>query len=254
MRRFILLLVFMVASPLASAQRSAPITGIDPFVDVVDHSRFDSLWRASKSFGRLSTAGLTSDAYTEYRSMLEGARPRSFMLDSQIAFWVNAYLACLMETIHVRAGYRSTIWDSLYLERDTFHIAGEAMTLKAVQDQLLAISGSVLIRAVMSTGSTLQAPYPSHALYAKTVRKELRAQVRKIMRSERFVMFDPAGNTLQLGTVFEPWMDSMVLEAGSVLHFILPWVSESLAAQLALAGDSVRIIVSDRMEKVRRRR
>ena len=247
-----LVIVFCVAS--ATAQHTVPVTGVDPAADVIDHARFDSLWRASKRFGRLDTKGLQTECYRSYRTALSTAQPDGFLPTSQLAFWVNAYLACLMETMSMRTGYRSTLWDSLYLERDTFLIAEQPRTLRALGEKIVVVAGTVRARAFLATGSTNEPPFPAHACYATTIRREMREQLRKVVRSERYVLYDPAGKTLQLARLFEPWIDDMKREGGSVVNFLLPWVTEAQAAQLALAGPEVRVVLSDRIERWRRQR
>ena len=254
MAPIVLVIVVMLLSSPVLAQRTAPTIGVDPTADVIDHSRFDSLWRASKRFGRMKTSGVLSECYRTYRQTLATARPDGFLPESQLAFWVNAYLACLMETMHWRTGYRSTMWDSLYLERDTFHVAGVHHTLASLGERAVEVAGTVRARAFLATGSTNEPPFPTHACYAKTVRREMRAQLRKVVRSERYVLFDPAGRVLQLARLFGPWVEGMIDEGGSIVSFLLPWVSESQAAQLALAGQEVRVVLSDRIERWRHRR
>ncbi len=251
----IMVVVFLVALvPHAAGQRAAPITGVDPMVDVIDHGRFDSLWRASKRFGKIDTRGVQSECYRTYRAALAGAQPQRYLPESQTAFWVNAYLACLMEVMDRRVGYRSTRWDSLFRYRDTFQIAGEAWTLASMGERIVQIAGTVRARAFLATGSSAEAPFPAHACYAATVRRELREQVRKLCRSEQYVLFDPAGKTLQLARMFESWAEGMKHEGGSVVDFLLPWVSEATAAQLALAEPGIHVEYSDRIERWRRRR
>lgn len=251
----IMVVVFlMVLVPNAAGQRAAPVTGRDPSADVIDHARFDSLWRASKRFGKIDTRGVRTECYRSYRTALAGGRPAGFLPESQLAFWVNAYLACLMEVMDRRVGYRSTRWDSLFRYRDTFEIAGEACTLASMGERIVQIAGTVRARAFLATGSSTEAPFPAHACYAATVRRELREQVRKVCRSEQYVLFDPAGRTLQLARMFESWAPDMVTEGGSVVDFLLPWVSEATAAQLALAQPGIHVEYSDRIERWRRRR
>ena len=250
----LVVLLLLLGGPAAYAQRAAPITGADPSEDVIDHGRFDSLWRASKRFGRIDTRGVSTECYTSYRAALAGATPQRYLPESQTAFWVNAYLACLMETMHLRTGYRSTLWDSLYDKRDTFSIAGEPHTLRSLGEKIIAVAGTVRARAFLATGSTNEPPFPAHACFAHTVRRELREQVRKVCRNDRYLLFDPAGKTLQLARMFEAWQPHMELEGGSVVDFLLPWVTEALAAQLALAGPDLRIVYSDRIERWRRQR
>lgn len=244
----IVLWILCLGTMVGSAQNATPITGADVLEDVIDHSRFDSLWRASKRFGRLSTNGVYSQAYLDYRKALATAHPDQYLPDARIAFWVNAYLALLMEAMNNRLGYRYTIWDSLYLHRDTARIAQAPFTLQQLADTIAATAGKVAIRAFLCTGSSSDPPYPAHALYAKTVTQELRIQLRKLVRSERFVLYDPAGNVLQLATMFMAWQQGMVQERGSAAEYLLPWFTEEVAAQVALRQQTLVVQYSDRIE------
>ncbi len=247
-------LVLVVFVPNAAAQRTAPTTGADVLEDVIDHRRFDSLWRASRQHGRLDGRAVLTDVYREYRMALASALPDRFLPEARLAFWINAYLALLMEVVHHRVGYRSTVWDSSFREHDTAIIAGSAFTLRAIADTVIALSGSVAYRAFLCTGSTSDPPFPSHAMYARTIRQELRNQLRRLVRSEQFVLYDPAGNVLQLASMFKPWLQAMETEKGSVVSFLLPWLDESTAAQLALHSSSLRVQIADRIERWRKAR
>ncbi len=248
------MVVVATCTTVLSAQKTAPVFGMDVFEDVVDHTRFDSLWRASLKGGKLDTRGVYSDAYTSYRRALSAAHPDHFLPDARIAFWVNAYLCLLMEVMSLRVGYRTTVWDSLYLTRDTAIVAGHPYTLERIADTLSAIAKTVAVRAFLSTGSSTGPPFPSHALYARTVRSELRTQLRRIIRSERYVLYDPAGNVLQLSMLFKAWWINMIHESGSVVEFLLPWMSEAMAAQVALHRSGLQVVLSDRIETWKRRR
>jgi hypothetical protein len=237
-----------------NAQKTAPTLTKDLYDDVVDHRRFDSLWRASKRFGKLNTDAVWSEAYATYRQSLANADPGSFYVDSRLAFWINAYLAVLMKVMQLRVGYRSTVWDSLLLVRDTFTIAHARHTLKSLSDTIIATAQTVRVRAFFCTGSSNAPPFPTGACFAKTMKALLREQLRRVCRSERYVLYDPAVNVLQLSAMFKDWFYEMSAEAGTVVDFLLPWMTEASAAQLALRKDGMQIVISDRIEKWNRAR
>ncbi len=251
---FLIFLILLMCSTSTYAQHTDAVTGMSDTTDVIDHRRFDSLWRASKRFGKISTQGVESVVYREYRDDMSTASPSAFLPMARVAFWVNAYLACLMEVMHRRVGYRTTVWDSLYLRRDTFTIAAGRWTLDDLQRKILEIGKTVQLRSVFATGGSDAPPFPAHAWTAKTVRTELRAQMRALFRSERYVLYDPAGAVLQLAVMFVPWKSGMESEAGSVEAFAGQWVSEAVAAQMALQREQITVIYSDRMVSWKRRR
>jgi hypothetical protein len=82
----------------------------------------------------------------------------------------------------------------------------------------------------------------------------LREQARRVLRSERFVFFDPGADAIQLSSFFAPFLTMMEQERGSVVQFLLPWLDDVIAAECALRRASMRVLVADRIEKWRRRR
>lgn len=248
------LMLVALVSYEACAQKTTPTLTKDIYEDVVDHHRFDSLWRASKRFGKLNTEAVWSEAYSAYRQALADADPDPFYINSRLAFWINAYLAVLIKVMQSRAGYRSSVWDSLLMVRDTFIVARARHTLKSLSDTILGTAKTVRVRAFLCTGSSNAPPFPTGVCFAKTMKASLRAQLRKICRSERYVLYDPAANVLQLSVMFKDWLTGMNSESGTVVDFLLPWVSEAAAAQLALRKAGMQIVISDRIEKWNRAR
>ena len=249
----IIILVLVCCQAAYVRAQNGPIAQ-DEWADVIDHTSFDSLWHESVTRGKLRTDGCLSTAYARYRGALASAMPAAFLPRSRTAFWVNAYLACLLEVMHVRFGYRSTVWDSLWLRRDTFLIASQFLTLADMAREAHVVSGTVGIVACLPTGSSKGAPLPSFAATAKGVRRMLRDQLRRICRSERYVLFDPAGNVLQLSKFFEPLIERMLREASSVPEWVLPYVTDQLAAQMALKAKTMGVVISDGTETWRKAR
>ena len=236
------------------AQRSAPILGMDPMADVVDHAVFDSLWRASKTAGRLSTQAVLSTAYQQYRQAIAEAIPTAYLPHAQTAFWVNAYLACLMEVLHYRVGYRTALWDSTLLVRDTFIVAGQPHTLRTIGDALVAAAGTVRARAFLCTGSDMDPPFPRHACTARTARTQMHEQLRRLCRNRRYLRYDAAGRVLQLGSMFRSWQSAEEKHGTYLVDLLLPWMAEETAAGLALAGDALRVHIVDRLDQWQVRR
>ncbi len=227
---------------------------IDEWADVVDHTPFDSLWHSSVVRGKLLTSGWQSPAYNRYRAAIAHAQPSAYLPRARSAFWVNAYLACMYETMHLRRGYRSTVWDSIWHKRDTFVVASQRMTLEEIMSKAIEISGTVGIMACLPTGSSRGAPLPSHAASAKTIHRLMRDQLRRICRSEKYLLYDPAGNILQLSTFFSPLLTAMSKEARSVPEWLLPYVTDGVAAQMALYATTMSVVVQDVIETWRKAR
>ncbi len=140
------------------------------------------------------------------------------------------------------------------MRRDTFLIAMQFLTLADVVREAQLVSGTVGIASCLPTGSSKGAPLPSFAATAKSVRRMMRDQLRRICRSEKYLLFDPAGNVLQLSTFFAPLLPSMQKEARSVPDWVLPYLTDQVAAQMALRAKTIEVVVSDGIETWRKAR
>jgi len=228
--------------------------GIDDTSDVIDYGLFDSLWTEALGQGRLATHAVRSEPFRRLAGMFEDAQPQAYGPVARSAFWINAYLLCLWRVMDRSAGYRSTIWDSTLLRRDTFVVAGGPVVLHEMRERAQRYGATVLVVMTFATGSTHAPPFPARAVRARTWYRQVRDQARRVVRSERFVLYDPAGHVLQLAGFFRPYLDAMISERGSVVQFLLPYVSEAMAAALGLRPHDLRIVVSDRIERWVRRR
>jgi hypothetical protein len=224
------------------------VVSVAPETDVVDHAVFDTLWRAAKQQGKVRTTVVLGEPYQRYRSMLAGASPERFLPAAQLAFWVNAYLACLLEVLHHRLGYRSALWDDALLQRDTFQVAGGWYSLHSMGLHIEKVAGTVKARSFLCTGSSAGPPLLRTIPRARTVRTIMHEQLRRLFRGSRYLRFDPSGSVLQLARMFQDWLPAMEREGGSVAGFLMPWLSEETAAGVAVAGVALRIQVLDRFD------
>lgn len=237
-----------------SAQRSGPVLSIDDTTDVIDHRCFDSLWHASLIQGRLDPDLIHTDCYREYRQAMESAYPGGFLPQARLAFWVNARYACLAVVMASRRGYRSTVSDSMLYRLDTFVVAGERMTVDDLTDSVLHTAHDMRAIVFLASGSTEDPPFPAHIPRARTIHTVQRDLLRRTLRSERFLFYDPGRQTVQFSGFFRPYAERITSEWGSLIQWALPYVTPVVAAALAVHHDSIHIVIADRIEKWRRAR
>lgn len=244
--------VIALAQTALSAQPSALQS--DEHADVLDYTSIDSLWRESVHRGRLLTGGVRSEAYRRFREQCATVTPMSFLPNARLAFWTNVYLVCLMEAMHLRVGYRSTATDSFWLTRDTFAIAGERLTLADLREKVR--NTGVLMHApeCLSTGSSHGAPFATTLASARRVRVWYRDIIRRIVRSERHVLFDPWSSTLQASRWLQPLWHRLGDRDATFVDYLMPYMTEGMAAQVALGAPRLRLLFSDRIESWRKAR
>lgn len=261
-QRCCLVIVFVIAFVIVlittpsnlTAQTLRPVFGLDDTTDVIDHGRFDSLWHASLFQGRLDPDLVLSDCYRDYRQAMETAHPDGYFPLARLAFWVNARYACLAQVMASRRGYRSTISDSMLFRQDTFVVAGEHVTVEDLADSILQTAHDTRAIVFLASGSTEDPPFPSHVPRARTITTVQRDLLRRILRSERFLFYDPGRQTVQFSGFFRPYVERITKEWGSLVQWALPYVTPLVAAALAVHHDGLHIVIADRIERWRRAR
>lgn len=204
--------------------------------------------------GLLNVDAAASDVMALYMQALATASPDAYLPASRAAFWTNAYMAAIMTVMHRHPAMRSSIVDSTLFDRDTFVVADVRHTVRSLATAVIAVYGSATACVLLGNGSTHAPPLLRGATFATTFERTLREQARRVFRSERYVLFDPGADALQLSSFFAPYLTMMERERGSVVQFLLPWLDEQTAAECALRRGALRVVVHDRIERWRRRR
>lgn len=237
---------------------SQPAYGIgrtrDTIHDILDCAPFLRAWKGATAKGWLSTNVVDSAWYAEWMQTLATARPDTAVPWARRAFWVQAWMSCMLVVAHRRMAYRTTRYDPRLTDRDTFVIAGTTMCLKDLGLRVVREFGTCSSISLFGMGSTHGPPLAPYAPVAWTVERLMREQMRKIARSERHVLWDPASDVLQIASWMEPWSDMMREEAGDEVAFLIPYMDDATAAAVAFRRQHVTIVYSDRLERWKRRR
>jgi hypothetical protein len=228
--------------------------GRDTLHDVLDCAPFQRAWKGATARGWLTTGVVDSAWYSSWMQSLADANPDTALLWARRAFWVQSWMSCMLVVAHKRMGYRTIRYDTTILVKDTFLIAGGQMCLRDLSARVVQEFGTCASIALFGMGSTYGPPLAPYAPVAWTVEKLMREQMRKIVRSERHVLWDPATDVLQVATWMEPWAAAMQEEAGDVVAFLMPYMDDPMAAAVALRRKTVVVVYSDRLERWKRRR
>lgn len=233
---------------------SAHSRGRDTLHDVVTCAPFQHAWKGATERGRLATYMVDSTWFQAWVESLASANPDTAGPWPRRAFWVQAWMTCMVQVAHKRTGYRTVVFDSVMFRSDTFVIASERYTLEQVGKRVVAEFGTAAAMFLLGVGSTSGPPLVTVAPTAWTVERILREQARKVVRNERWVFWDPARDVLQLARFMECWSGVMRQEAGDELAFLLPYMDDATAASVALRRKHVQIHYSDRLDRWMRRR
>lgn len=248
------LVALAVAAEAGAGKPSGPGLKRERVHDVIDPSLVDSVLKRWVIRGRLNTRVIGDSTFlylldTVGRSQLTG-RDRL----SQWAFWANVQILVAMDIAARKTGYRSTTSDSSLFRGDTFIVAGEAFTYDSLRRYCVYQASSVLSVLSAPVGSNHGVPWPSTAARADRVINWWRDNAKRVLRSPRFVLYDPASDVIQIAGVLTGFEDQIERYHGTIINFILPYLDDATAASVALQRSRVRVELVPVIERWNRQR
>lgn len=206
------------------------------------HAVYDSLLQACVSGGKVFYEGFRIPAFTAYRERLATAVPSAWSKDEQLAFWLNAYNASVLANVLAHPGVRMVQNIEGFFDSDTFRIAGKNLTLDQVLNEVLRpVFREPLLHFGIVRASLGSPPLPNRAFRAATVRKALRQNARRFLRTERGVVLDVGANVLLLSPLFEWYREDFGKEDKELLALVVQHVRETEAAYIAVHRSDITI-------------
>jgi hypothetical protein len=217
----------------------APLASATTF----DHSKFDQLLKAYvDDQGLVDYNAMAQD--TRFQDTIESLRlanTAKMTPNGQLAFWINAYNAVTIAKVikwkpkkSVRETFIPGVWTStkFFTTREHF-VDGRQLSQDDIEHEILRkqLNDPRIHFAIVCASSSC----PRLARFAFTeenVQRQLEAETRKYINSDRGVRIDYAENTLYLSKIFDWFASDFKNKSGSVLEFIKPYLNESAIAFL----------------------
>jgi hypothetical protein len=230
--RAAVLLVALAAAPHpAGAQSDAPVradsTRVAP--ERFSHAALDSVLVRILRDGRVDYGGLSRDHGTldRYLSALAAADPDGWPRGEQIAFWVNAYNARVLDRVIRRPGLKSVLDVGKKLGVPTlgfFHekrpTAGHDRSLDDIEHRILrARFHEPRIHFVLNCAAVSCPVLPARALTGAELETDLEAATHRFLADSTRNRIEP-GRGLWLSTIFKWYGDDFRATDGSVQAFI----------------------------------
>jgi hypothetical protein len=228
----------LAAAALAGSGAAAPFS----------HDLLDGLLGRHVRDGLVDYAALKQDpGLRAYMDLLAAARPDDLPgRAGRLAFWINAYNACVLKGVADHHPIRS-VRDLGLLGRFTFFkglefsVAGRDLTLDAIEHGILrAEFGDARIHFALVCASLGCPRLRSSAFHAERIEEELEAAARAFVRDPAKVRLDRAARTLHLSAIFDWYAADFEKEAGSVLAYVRRYLPPEDAAAAGEAG--IRIV------------
>ena len=215
------------------ALAAAPHVGAEPYVD---HGAWDVLVRAHvNSEGVVDYAALGQRRATleAYLATLADADVASLSRDEQLAFWINAYNACVVKGVLDRYPIKSVKEVKGFFDTIRYQVGGRLLTLNEIEANGRALGDWRLHFAVVCASSSC--PFLRNEAYVPArLDAQLSDQVRRFLAdASRGLRVD--GGVLWVSKIFKWYAKDVVPTGPMTAKTLIPVITPYLALVLAQA-------------------
>ena len=200
------------------------------WADPISHAALDSVLTRVLRGGRVDYGALARDHADLDRYLAAGAaaRPDAWPREEQIAFWVNAYNARVLDAVIRRPGLKSVLdvrkvagIPTLGFFREQRVTAGAQHSLDDIEHRILrARYAEPRLHFVLNCASVSCPVLPERALTAATLEADLESATRRFLADSTRNRFDPARG-MQLSAIFKWYAEDFRKSDRSVRSFVL---------------------------------
>ncbi len=153
----------------------------------------------------------TLEAYLRAIGNVPTAELNGWPKSRQLAFWINAYNAFVLETIidhyPIRGGNAAYPGDSIRqipgaFERQTFRVGGRSLTLDAIEVDVIAQFRDARALLALGRGSVGSGRLKSEAYVAERLDEQLAAMEAEIVTRREMVQIDRVNNSVSISPLF----------------------------------------------------
>ena len=186
------------------------------------HAALDTVLGRFLHDGRVDYRGLTADpgALERYLAACAAADPESWTRAEQIAFWVNAYNAWVLEGVIRRPGLKSVLDSTGSFFRERRPIAGTPRSLDDIEHRILRERfHEPRVHFVLNCGAAACPALPERALRGDRLDQELEQATARFLADTTRNRIDPRRG-LELSAIFDWYGGDFITAAGSLQGFI----------------------------------
>lgn len=185
-----------------------------------DHSAFNTLLASAVRNGRVNYSAFRSSVlFTTYLRSLAAASVSSLSHDEILAFWINAYNACVIKNVIDHPGIKKPTDVKGFFDQIRFTVARRSVTLNNIENDIVRPAfNDPLIHFGLVCAAQSCPPLLSTAYTGATIRTMLRQNaVRYLAGSDN--RWDASSKTLWLSKIFE-WYAADFGGRGGIVSFV----------------------------------
>ncbi|MDX1734423.1 MAG: DUF547 domain-containing protein [Halioglobus sp.] len=228
--RLLLLILCMPASALAQLDLDSWDTLLK---EAVDNGHVDyRQWADSPRFDAL----VQQIEITDVSGMTRGEK---------LVFYINAYNILAARGILDGSSPDSLLGRHFYFKRDKYSVAGDRISLHALEHERIRPLGEPRIHFAIVCASQSCPILQSHAYTLERLEQQLDAAARQFINDERRNRFDVEARRADLSSIFKWFEEDFIDAAGSLQAYVARYVDGESAALLREGAFSVKYLDYD---------
>ncbi|NCO33145.1 MAG: hypothetical protein AUJ92_06380 [Armatimonadetes bacterium CG2_30_59_28] len=190
------------------------------------HVLLDNVLHHHVRDGRFDYMSAETDGdLNKYIASLELAQPEEFLSEEQhIAFWINAFNACVLKGIVDKYPVKSVKRIPGFWSTKRFNIAGEVYSLNGIESHIKKLFRFPHIVFALCRGSADGPTIPESAYQTYDVVDRLEKMTIDSVNDSHYVRVDKMGNRVFLSQLFRWWEDEFEKESGGVGQFLISYM------------------------------
>ena len=139
----------------------------------------------------------------EYRAEVAKADVTKLSKEARLAFYTNAYNVIVLDEVLTHKRPESVLKVDGFFDKRTHTVAGEALTLNALEEKKIRSSGDPRVHFVVNCASDDCPPLAPFAYRAETWERDLESQTKAYLARKGEVVIDDAKKTITVVQLFE---------------------------------------------------
>jgi len=203
-----------------------------------DHSLLGQILRAHVRNGKVDYQQLRARDQAKLKRYLDSlAAADSGRLrerDDELAFWLNAYNACVIAGVIERYPGTKSVQDVKgFFEDRRWLVAGRKRSLNEIENQIIRPRfKDPRIHFILVCAAQSCPPLQSYAMSGETLRRDLERVTRQVVNDDRFVRIDPKAGRLRLTRILSWYRKDFEQKHGSLEAFLRRYLEPAKVRQL----------------------
>lgn len=178
---------------------------------------------------------------------LEGPVWQRASRDAKLAFWLNAYNACVISGVIERYPDIESVQDIPgFFDDKRWLVAGEKRSLNEMENEIIRPEfKEPRIHFVLVCAAQSCPPLQPYAMIGTDLQEKLERITREVVNDDRYVQIDPKTKKLRLTRIMSWYGKDFIDKDGSLEAFLLRYLAEPARSQLEQGGYTIEFMEYD---------